>query len=376
MKPATDRMRAAQLGVNKTWLEPIVLVKHILAGHVDSDTLWIHATISDRKRARRSTMRPSGKNRAARGDTAASMRWASNAPSHWPVLVTPPLPFPHDPVHPINRIFFAARLSEALPKGEGGMKLAAVAQTRLTPDGVLEVPYEVLDGDRHVCVFVYGDAGTEAAEQFWGAAELLAKLGEPEPVYFAPAPLSRAAPRPQLRAWGADLLGTHDAEAPTASFAIWWATSPRDRFSGSAVAGYIGRAYEALAGIQTYVLAAILRSLGLVEEHTGRVALPEDGIAVAVTGPESRVLVLTASSETGIRFHFDPETLPVRYRDAFWKLFAEYVEGWRKSTQQEGLRLDPLADAGPLSWWRHTEAAIRQMEERGEHVQRLGVSRL
>ena len=88
--------------------------------------------------------------------------------------------------------------------------------------------------------------------------------------------------------------------------------------------------YAAVAGIETYIVADILRRLGAVSEGSRRVRLPEEPMSFPVLGPEDGVFVLSLSQEKGIRLHFHDSATPV-YRNAVLAGLVGYAEFRRRT---------------------------------------------
>jgi hypothetical protein len=295
---------------------------------------------------------------------------ATNAPDHWPEIA---LDFLEPGNWAKNMLALIVASTEAFETSGGVLKLADLNRALLLDEGILEIPIVVEDGGRDVPVFFYDEGGPEAAGHLAGAAAVLERLGEPPPVYYAPEALPEAPAGDPFRPFGADLLRKQEGDLPGVEYAMWWSTEEDPDFAKSPGVAHIDRTYAALDGIETYVLAAILHSLDLAGKETGRARLPDEEASIPLMGPEDRPLVLSASAEKGLRFHFPTETTPVSYRDRFWKHFADYAAEWRAGVEGRNLPKDPPHEVfgRPAEHWR----AMRQFAERRpeEGVEKVGL---
>jgi hypothetical protein len=307
--------------------------------------------------------------------------WSSNAPLHWPPLCTQPLPFP-DPKTvaeaSVNTLAFAANLGRAFDAVPGSCKLAAVAQSRLLPDGILEVPIEVEDGASRRAVFAYPSVNEESSAHFAAVAAILRSRGEPEPVYFAPSTLPPAEPSLELPPLEPAHLSRLQ-KAPPGRYAMWWLAPDHPVFDRSPTIGHLRAWYEALEGIYSYAMAIFAKQLDMVDGEAAaaaRIALPENDFCAAAKGPENRTVLVSFSREKGIQFKFDAESCPPGYRDVFWKLFVEFARHLREQVSRHGLPLDPPDPAYDRpGWLRLVEKSVAlSREQGGGETQLVGVT--
>lgn len=302
-----------------------------------------------------------------------TITWATNAPAHWPPVVTQVLPVPTAAERAkaaVNHLFFASRLAQIFAEAGGDLKLEGVAETRLLDEGLLELQFTVLDQGQRVSVLLFPEANESTGALYLGIAAVLESLGQPTPVYYAPAPLPTADPFVELRTFAPDWL-VNSEEPPAAGNYAMWAEHPEEPvFSQSPSMESIGRAYRASSGIDSYIAAAFLREFGLVPEDAGRIDLPEELMTLAAQGPEGQPLILSISREKGVRFHFHSEC-PPQYRNRFWHCYARFCEGMREHVLNHGLSADDPDD--PQQWWLHSEQFVRQkIDEGAEPVQAFG----
>lgn len=241
--------------------------------------------------------------------------------------------------------------------------------SRLFPDGYLPVPLEVVELDGHVPVFIYPAASPEAAGHFEAARALLAEKGL-RAVYCAPEPLAADAPPVNpLRPFLPEYLGLMDGPRLEGRCGMWWPTPEDPVFSQSPAFGYFDRLYSALDGIESYVFATLADAFQLVRGAPRRVTVPEKLPAMQITGPDLRQMYFSASLEKSMRFMFALDT-PSWYRDTFWRLFCEYVEGMKQAAQTNGWTPDPDDQRRSLGWWRMFKSNLPALEKQstGEFI--------
>ncbi len=146
-------------------------------------------------------------------------------------------------------------------------------------------------------------------------------------------------------------------QVPPGDYAMWW-TSPEDPlFQNSPVRRYITQAFEALDGIEAEFYASILRSIRFADKDCGFAALPENMEAIPIRESGENIVLLVASREKGIKFHFHITQTPVAFRNEFWRLFAEYATKW---SDANAIR--------PFDWWVLCEEASLTAESVGGPV--------
>jgi hypothetical protein len=296
----------------------------------------------------------------------------TNAPSHWPVVMTDPLiPEGVPGFDSMNAATFGGALKRTFEESNCGCILGAVLKPILTPDGILEIPFEVNDGGRLVPVFLYPSSNNVVAAQFYGAQHILQTRGYSEAVYYAPSPLPQVAPGNPLRPFGTDLLSRHRGQLPSGNYAMLWSDDMNPDILSTKCIKDIHRSFQALAGVESYVVAAIFRQLQLVESDVARMKLPSKTMTIPVVGPEDQNFILSVSEEKGIRFHFNPDLTSYDYRDAFWSVFAAYAESWKTDATREQMELDYKKGTPPsLQNWTNT---IKMLYEHKQDVAEIGV---
>ena len=299
--------------------------------------------------------------------------WASNAPEHWPALATLEKPHVEANVWMVS-LEIGATMVKLFEAAKCGCELKALAQNRLSSSGLLDVPFEVEDNGERRSVFFYLESNAKIAAIYNGTRKLLLDRGEPEPVYFAPTllPTTDTVTDP-CRPFQADDLSV--AEEEVRGCAMWWATQEGERFIGSTSQRKLLETYEALDGINTFLLAAIMRESGVVEdEKLGRACLPEKMITFTMKGPEDQLFIFSASAEKGLRFHFPTKETTPEYRDNFWSAFALYTKSWKEEAVKRKFPLDPPPqDSPPLKWFSALCHVMSIQEKEGKTMDRIGV---
>jgi len=300
--------------------------------------------------------------------------WATNAPPGWPAVRCGMLYPPSD--SPVNLARFGGALGRAFEGHPSGCRPAAASRTRLASFGLIDISFEVDDGRGIVPVLLYVKADREEAAHFSAVRRFLEDRGERSPVYFAPSRLPDAAPGNPFRPFHAGDLKRWTAEIPNGEYAMWWPASSGEPFTGSRAFPHIGRAFRALDSIETYVHAALMRSLGYEGEGVGRLELPEESAIFALEGPEQKLLLLNISSEKGIRFQFPLKGSSTAYRDAFWQVFAGYAEFWKNAAVEKGFATDPAGARSPLGWWLASAELTGREEAKGSSLSAFGATAL
>ncbi len=310
-----------------------------------------------------------------RGKARKKIPWATNAPGHWPKVFCEPL----DPNgnKPMNDIHFAAELKTSLERGKN-VELKALLRNFLAEDGVLEVPMLVEDNGQKVPVFYYPAPDVEAANHFNAILGLFKERGMPA-VYFSPKMLPPATGKVNP---AGEFLAGHLRKAeesqPAESYATWWSTDEEPSFPGSRSWSHLDRAFTALDGVESYVLAAILRISGYLGDeyqNVGQVELTPETSFFGLEGPEEVIVILTVSREKGLKFAF-PESAAVGYRELFLKNFADYCENAREEILRQGGELNDYDDDSgygkPIGWWRGICQTSKQIESEGGRMKAFG----
>jgi hypothetical protein len=294
--------------------------------------------------------------------------WATNAPSHWPTLITEPLPA-QDPKSEKewaqNHLLFILSITSTLGNAIPGLKVASVSRDYMFPRGFLNVPVEIEEAGKRYPIFYYPQANAEYASKYYGAAEILPRKGVEAPIYYAPSPLPEAPPSNPLRPFSPSMLSKSDSP-PSGQYAMWWRTEKDPLFSKSGSMEILNGIYTTIHGINSYVFGLVARALSLVPEDTRRVGLPDREVSIPIKGPEYQHMFISASREKGIRFHFSTTASSSEYRDVFLALFLAFVKSSRAEIEQRQLPMDPPDpdyENGPLDWWSFASQFAQSKEE-------------
>jgi len=200
---------------------------------------------------------------------------------------------------------------------------------------------------------------------------IITKFGEKMIVYFPQKMVKRVALKQTLqpRVFRLENLELFTNEI-TGDYAMWW--SLNDHFIGSAIHQSIARAYESLNGVEPYIAALLLKSLGFSGEISECMELPEqkDLFVKLNKGP---VFVLSFSKEKGIRLRFNVKETPREYAEMVWRLFADFAGKQKKILLRKKVKLH---EYNCLRWFKALEAYLKQKEAEGMKGHQVGVLRM
>jgi hypothetical protein len=302
-------------------------------------------------------------------------RLITNAPSHWPAAEIVSIKF-EDPVPKDKEAMLVLLLASSLEEGfksQGSSgKVGSFEYARLFDDGILKVPLVIAEQGKRRYVFPYPLPSKQASSHFAGVRALFEHAQEDPPIFYSNGELLNEEPTNPLSPFDVDMLTRTNEAAPPGEYAMWWSISEEPKFSSSKANHYLGRAYAALDHIESYAMCSFLRSFGLVNEKTLRVALPDD-LSLAVEGPERIIMKFTATKEKGIRFHFNLSFTSIQYRDRFLKHFAEWAETLKSIIEEKGLPKDPDGNQRPLEWFSLMQRAVTRQENEGQITEKIGI---
>lgn len=325
------------------------------------------------KRSKKKETKPSEQTSPPPGQVA----WATNAPAHWPALITDPLPAP-DPQTiqdwAKNHLMFILAITKTLGDAVPGLKIASVDRNYVFPWGILNVPVEIEENEKRYPVFLYPQANEMYASRYYAAADILPRKGVEKPVYYAPAALPQASPTNPLKPFSLDMLSQARTPEP-GRYAMWWRTETDTEFVNSKTIRMIHELYNTLDKYNSYFFGMLCQALGLITSDAPRVTLPDREASIPIKGPEFQSMFISASREKGIRFHFHTTAATVEYRDSFLALFLTFAKELRGKFEQMGLPEDPpdeQHEGGPLGWWRFS-VQVAQRHEKPSGVEFFGV---
>ncbi len=293
------------------------------------------------------------------------IKLASNAPAHWPDVhcrqSTP------DADEGMNKLLFADALASALEKCEG-MEIDAFMRSYLSMDGLLIAGIRVRDNDQLIPIFFYPESNQQSAAHYNGVKEFLSEK-DSQPVYFSPEPLPETTlTETPFIPLAMRHLGKWEKELPQEDYAMWWPTESEPSFFDSAAMGYLDRIFASLDGIESYIISVILRETGY-QETDGRVALPEYA-QLPIEGPGETPMIISASREKGLRFHFPVSLVTPEYRDMFLHNLVIYCENMKEHILENKYPLDDYDDdsgySSPLKHWLFLKSALQKYDSEGQ----------
>jgi hypothetical protein len=297
--------------------------------------------------------------------------WCTNAPGHWPAIHCEPLDPEGNQMR--NELIMAAAINTSFGK-DGPLKLMALARSYMGQKGILHVGIEVEDHGKKVPVFVYPRADTDAANHFYAVYEFFKQRGM-APVYYAPEVLPNATEEVDPFLGFSMLFIDQNKEYDSSSgHATWWATDEDPDFLRSNAFTSIDRAKRAMDGIETYVLAALLKGAGYIEDdEILRAGLPDETAFFPMNGPEEIPMILTVSREKGLAIAFPEEQAGTWYRDLFLYHFADYCQQWRSQIENAGARMEDFHDdsgeGSPLDHWKMVIGSFQMLSKEGKQIQ-------
>jgi hypothetical protein len=307
------------------------------------------------------------------------LKLATNAPAEWPDVEMSALVPEQTREHFVSNIRnFNIALSAAFD-GRSGMELKEIAYCRMLEDGILEVPFEIISENHTFGVFLFSDANSESAAWFKGVQKLYDSWEGQSPIYYAPdsLELSEVEEASPARPFAFDIFLKVTGEAAMrGEYAMWWPGDEEERFCGSETHHLLGRIYNALDGIETYVNAMLLRNLDVLDEQepSFRVELPQQPTNIPMLGPDGLPMLLSLSHEKGIRFLMHRElTTSARCR-MFLTHLAEFVEQIRQDIGHHQMPLDEASVA--CEWFKSSVGTIQLQEGAGGELEAFGTVRI
>jgi hypothetical protein len=158
---------------------------------------------------------------------------------------------------------------------------------------------------------------------------------------------------------------------PPGDYAMWFPSEAERSFIPSETRQNLRHLSSAVLWIETYVFAALMKHLGVVDEQVRRLGLPDQLATFSVVGPEGQVFVLSASQEKGIRFHFEKSASPA-YRNQVLSSFIAFAEMLKRAVTLAGAPLDEVGDESPAKWWALCDQMVSQTEATREPVEAVG----
>jgi hypothetical protein len=295
--------------------------------------------------------------------------WFSNAPAEW-------LPFrafqPSSPLQPVELFAFFGRFSDIFERTGKDMKVLGMMSRRLVDAGVLSVAFHVkVDGTEYYIVIYCGDP-QESANQYLTISRLHESGLIPKPLWFAPFELPPATGPGELNFFSFRDFNLVRKDVKEGDYATWWQTDGVG-FADSPACEHLNAIYEASEGYYSYLVGTILKQVA-EKGDASRTALPHDPLRLPVTLPNDINAILSVSEEKGIQLFFHKATTSIQDVHLVLKHYRKMVEVLRDHAQKQNWPKDPpLADGGPLAWWKLVYAVTKKKQSEGEATQQVGL---
>jgi hypothetical protein len=180
------------------------------------------------------------------------------------------------------------------------------------------------------------------------------------------------APESAIRDFGNWSYSCRPVPPPPGDYASWWKEPADAKFSESPTFAHMTRAFRALDGMESVVVAS-LAGLWLPDApKADRIALPTNAVTVAAQRGGEAAFLVTMAKDKGIRFHFLQST-PRQDRERMWKLFADYAVRLRAMSDAMRAASDPRSDTSPRAWWDAVALQVRDQEEGGGSYEAFGI---
>lgn len=298
------------------------------------------------------------------------MKLSTDAPSDWPALELSSLGVNNH----LNAVNIAKELINDFKNNKKDYIVSSFLESLLLDQGILQTHIKISDSSKNYFIFIFPD-NEESSSRFYAGIKLLfSNTDKSESVYYSNFNLDlRVKPALPLRQFGPDLFTKLGKSTPEGTYSVWHNTGGKERFTESDVFRLISE-YQGLShGIQSYLLAEILRSVNDIEDNVGRVILPEEEYSMGLLGPENKPIILSASKKQGLMFHFSDQKASSRYRTLFWKLFNVYVNELKEYIEKEGIEKDMISDGTPKQCWDKSISELQKKESSGELIGSFGV---
>lgn len=151
-------------------------------------------------------------------------------------------------------------------------------------------------------------------------------------------------------------------------FAMWLPCEEDNLPSTSPLVEKWSILYDLTHHYWSYITADLLKTLGIIQNETLRMGLPEDFQAYPFLTADGEQVILSLSREKGIRLHF-AATTSLPYRIHFLDEFISYCQSWKKLIDRNKGKKDE--DIGFTAWWNMTRELVTGLKEK-EPVRSIG----
>lgn len=161
------------------------------------------------------------------------------------------------------------------------------------------------------------------------------------------------------------------SDIPKAKYSMWW-KNDNQSFAASNSIDSIKTSYINSNGYETYIFSAILRALKLADEKNVRIALPDSLAVFGFQSDKDNIVVLSASKEKGIRFHFDKDKTKIEFRDNFLKDYENYTKAWKTIIEKYKSNKDPEKSKGQ-EWFNQVLKITDEEIKDGKSINDIGL---
>jgi hypothetical protein len=122
---------------------------------------------------------------------------------------------------------------------------------------------------------------------------------------------------------------------------LWWRTNEDSRFIKSKNAECLIKTNNEILGVESYVIASIMRTLEVIKNNESKFELPVEENKYDLTFETSahKIILLTIDKNEGLSFHFRKED-GEENRDNFTRDFYEYVKAIKTMVKNNNKNLD------------------------------------
>jgi len=143
-------------------------------------------------------------------------------------------------------------------------------------------------------------------------------------------------------------------------FAMWLPCDEDKTFASSPITERWTTVYSLTKDYWSYITADLLKTLGLADEKTFRLGLPNNFEAFAFLTNDGEQVIMSLSKEKGIRLHFS-EITPFKYKVTFLDNFISYCNSWKELIEFNNAKKDE--NLGFEEWWLLTLKTSISVEE-------------
>lgn len=251
-----------------------------------------------------------------------------------------------------------------------------VMYTTLLEEGALTVPVVCSIGDeKYSLYFIYQE---EELLKYKDLVKHIKRTEYPNLIYFSSIPIYDGyEPKPIIEPFQlADLRVENDAKV-AGEYAMWWKSDDDPTFHNSVTFEYLNKMYQIFKGYETYLTGYVLRQTRIKQElQLERMKLPENNVSYILEAPEGKHVVLDLSQEKGIRFLFQVNSTTKEYRERFLKGAMVDFAATMIPLRQQNFPTDENTDPNSFDWFNFMARVVKQKEEEGEAVEKIGIMNL